>query len=291
MTSEITSFRVGTWEFPVTDRGPRKSAETVVLLHGFPQNARCWAAITPVLNAAGLRTLCPEQRGYAATARPTRTKDYRLARLAGDVEALLDAAGVHRAHVVGHDWGGGVAWALADLAPERVASLTVVSTPHPRALTRALLTSRQVLLSWYLLFFQLPWFPEWLVTRRGGRPAELWLRRLGLDASTAATYAKGFVEDRAALTGALNWYRALPLDIGYGFRARQITVPTTYVRGSHDAVVSTDAARLTARWVRSSYLFEEIPDGTHWLPEQRPQELAEIVLARVGEATRSSERR
>lgn len=281
MTEEITSFRVGAWEFPVIDRGPRQGTEAVVLLHGFPQSASSWSAVTPLLNASGLRTLCPEQRGYAATARPKRTRDYRLARLAGDVVALLDAAGIHQAHVVGHDWGGGVAWALADHAPERVASLTVVSTPHPRALSRALLTSRQVLLSWYLLFFQLPWLPEWIVTRRDGRPAELWLRRLGLDASTAASYAQGFVRDRAALTGALNWYRALPLDIPYGFTAGRITVPTTYVRGTHDAVVSAKAAELTAQWVRSSYVFESLPDGTHWLPEQRPRELARIVLARV----------
>lgn len=172
-------------------------------------------------------------------------------------------------------------WFLADQHSSRVASLTAVSTPHPRALARTLLTSKQVLLSWYLLFFQLPALPEWLLTRRRGQLGRAWLRKLGLEEDTAAAYAAKFAEDRGLFTGALNWYRALPLDAAYGIRAGSIQVPTLYVWGKKDLAVGEKAAQMTGRWVAGKYSFKPLEGVTHWIPEQHPTLIAELILRHI----------
>ena len=186
----------------VRDEGPR-SGEAVVLLHGFPQDSRCWADVTPTLHRAGLRTLAPDQRGYSPAARPTDVSAYRVSALAADVLAVMDAAGVPGAHVVGHDWGGALAWYLAAHHPDRVDSLTVLSTPHPAAMAHSMTRSLQALRSWYGLAVQVPVLPELVLSRTLG-PA---LRRSGLPDHLARQYARRFatVSD---LNGPLAWYRA-----------------------------------------------------------------------------------
>jgi pimeloyl-ACP methyl ester carboxylesterase len=221
--------------------------------------------------------LAPFQRGYTPTSRPKRIADYRLQELCQDILHLMDTAGLGRAHIVGHDWGGGVAWFLADRYPERVSSLTVVSTPHPRALSRTLLTSRQLLLSWYLIFFQIPGFPEWILTRNRGWLGQKWLANLGLDATRATRYARKFANDPALLTGALNWYRALLFDAPYGFTASAVLPPTLYVWGTADSTVSGKAAQLTGQWVENSYSFCPLEGASHWIPEQLPRKLAKMI--------------
>ena len=123
----------------------------VLLLHGFPESAAEWTHVIPVLAAAGFRAVAFDQRGYSPGARPREVSAYRVGALAADVLAVLDAAGVERAHVVGHDRGGAVAWYLGGRHPERVETLTVLSTPHPRALARSMTRSLQPLRSWYTI--------------------------------------------------------------------------------------------------------------------------------------------
>src|SRR5690349_9509159 len=150
--------------FEVADDGP-PGGETVVLLHGWPQDGRAFADVLPLLHSSGLRTLVPTQRGYSAEARPPDRRAYRTEETAQDVVALLDEAGLAQAHLVGHDWGGGQAWAVSAWHPERVSSLTALSTPHPAAMAAALVSGGQALRSWYMGLFQLPVVPELLVSR------------------------------------------------------------------------------------------------------------------------------
>src|SRR5664279_1537203 len=150
--------------FDVLDQGPA-DGEAVVLLHGFPQNAACWHRIAPRLHEAGLRTLAPDQRGYSPAAVPPGAAAYTVQDLALDVIALLDAAGLARVHLVGHDWGGVVAWAVAGRYPQRLHSLTSLSTPHPTAFGWAATHGTQALRSWYMGLFQLPWLPERVLQR------------------------------------------------------------------------------------------------------------------------------
>ena len=137
-TSGITEYARDGLTFDVTDRGD-PAAPPVLLLHGFPEDRHSWEPVTDRLVDAGLRTLAPDQRGYSPRARPSEPypQAYTLTELADDAVALLDAAGIEQVHLVGHDWGGALAWTLAGGHPDRVATLTVLSTPHPAALRQA----------------------------------------------------------------------------------------------------------------------------------------------------------
>jgi pimeloyl-ACP methyl ester carboxylesterase len=282
--------------FDVRDDGPA-GGEAVVLLHGWPQDHTAWQRVTPLLHAAGLRTLAPDQRGYSRGARPSRSTAYDMRELVADVVALLDQAGVVRAHLVGHDWGGSVAWAVAERHPERLRSLTVLSTPHHRAMAWAVRHGDQGLRSLYAVAFQLPVLPELVL--QAGLP--LVLRGSGLPAEDVHRYAARFREPGAATAG-LNWYRALPLRRGLGrlvraalpgghdariaegaapSQPRRISVPTTYVWGSDDPALGRAAAERTERYVASDYRFVEL-DAGHWLPETRPRRVAEEIIVRAG---------
>jgi pimeloyl-ACP methyl ester carboxylesterase len=263
--------------FDVRDEGPA-DGEPVVLLHGFPQDSGSWHRVAPLLHAAGLRTLAPDQRGYSPGARPRGRRSYRMPLLVADVLALLDDRGLQRAHVVGHDWGGAVGWGLAGGHPHRVSTLTVLSTPHPSAMIAAMTSSTQPLASWYMAAFQLPVLPEAVVGRSMARS----LHRSGLPREDAERYERRMSEP-GALTGALAWYRALPFSAGplsAGGSIPSSRVPTTYAWGRRDFALKRRAAELTARYVEGPYRFEVLEAG-HWLPERRPSEVADLVLDRV----------
>jgi pimeloyl-ACP methyl ester carboxylesterase len=243
----------------------------VILLHGFPEDRRSWAGVTPALNAAGYRTLAPDQRGYSPGARPRHRREYTMEQLTGDVFALADAAGADRFHVVGHDWGASLAWHLAARHPERIRSLTALSVPHPRAILDAFWRSTQALRLYYMVFFQLPAVPEWLI----GRPGVLQrsLTGSGLDEESARRYA-----GRAgAMTGPLNWYRALPYSVRGG-KMPKVTVPTLYVWGDRDRFVTPAAAAGCGAWVTGPFTYRPLPGVSHWIAEEDPARTAELVL-------------
>jgi len=274
--TRIDTFEHEGLHFDVTDEGPL-DGPAVVLLHGFPVDRTSWRRIAPLLHEAGLRTLAPDQRGYSPGARPRGRAAYRLDRIVGDVFALTDAAGVERVHVVGHDWGGGIAWLAAGARPERVASVTVLSTPHPIATNRALRGSLdQARKSWYMAAIQLPALPErWLAPR-----LERTLTSGGLPAEDARRYAAHLAEP-GALTAAMGWYRAMPISRGVAHRCR---VPATYVWGRRDPFLGPVAAALTADSVVADYRFVELDEG-HWLPELAAPACAAEIVRRVRSAS------
>lgn len=279
-SSRLTQFTHDGLTFEVSDSGPVAGpldGEAVVLLHGFPQDRHCWRAVRERLEAAGLRCLAPDQRGYSPSASPAEVSAYAMRHLVGDVVGLLDAAGLERAHIVGHDWGGGVAWSLAAAHPDRVASLTVLSTPHPSALGWAFLRKGQVARSWYMGAFQLPGAPERLLASRLAG-----LERAGLPAAEAQRYGRRFATP-GSLRGPINWYRAAARSrglVGSGEGPSVVGVPTTYVWGSRDRYLGRAAAEKTSEFVGADYRFVEVDDN-HWLPEVRPDLVADEVLARV----------
>jgi pimeloyl-ACP methyl ester carboxylesterase len=272
--TRISSFTRDGLTFDVSDSGP-VDGPVVVLLHGFPANRHGYDEVVPILNAAGLRTLAPDQRGYSDGARPRRRRDYRAVEHQRDVLGLVDAAGAERVHLVGHDWGGALAWMVALAAPERLSGLTVLSTPHPAAMLRSLATSTQLLRSFYVLVFQIPVLPE-VVLRR--RLAGL-LRRMGLNSPSAARYAR-FMAGRGRLTGGLNWYRGMWLPDKRASAAQHVEVPTTFIWGNGDEALGRRAAELTGSFVRAPYRFVEV-DANHWLPENEPELVAREILASV----------
>ena len=138
----------------------------VVLLHGFPEFWLSWRHQIPALVAAGYRVIAPDMRGYNLTDSPSRVSQYKIEVLASDVVALIKHAGEQKAHVVGHDWGAAVAWQVAMRYPEIINQLAILNVPHPRAFQKGIRRPSQLIKSWYMFFFQIPLFPELLLSRR-----------------------------------------------------------------------------------------------------------------------------
>jgi pimeloyl-ACP methyl ester carboxylesterase len=274
MPDRILEFTNDGFTFPVTDEGPL-DGDVVVLLHGFPQTTKSWNAVSARLNESGYRTVRFDQRGYAPAARPKGRKPYRLSALVGDVAALVGKIG-SPVHLVGHDWGSAVAWGTAAARPELLKSLTAVSVGHPMAFQRSFLSSSQAFRSYYMLLFNIPRLPE-AVVRRYPKVLDRFLVGAGM-APEAIEDVHTDIIDGGALTGGLGWYRAIAFqDKATGGK---VSVPTTYVWSTGDIALGRRAADLTVRYVTGPYRFEVL-DGSHWIPEEHPDRLAELIVERV----------
>ncbi|MCE5290556.1 MAG: alpha/beta fold hydrolase [Nocardiaceae bacterium] len=271
----ITSFERAGLTFDVIDTGPI-DGPPVVLLHGFPQRASAWAGVSELLHAAGLRTYALDQRGYSPGARPKRVRDYRMRELVADVVTLIEHIGTP-VHVVGHDWGAAVAWALTWLHKDKVATLTAVSVGHTSAFLRSMVVSGQGLQSYYMQIFSVPVLSERLLSKRGGW-GERFFRNGGSTDEAYEEFHRDIV-DAGALTGGLNWYRALPLSLAE--KRSPVEVPTTFVWSDEDRALGRKQAELTANYVRGPYEFVEMTAVSHWILGERPAELADAIVRRV----------
>jgi pimeloyl-ACP methyl ester carboxylesterase len=273
----VDSCRRNGLTFDVLDAGPA-DGEPVVLLHGFPQDKGAWDRVSPALHQHGLRTLAFDQRGYSPMARPRGRAAYRLRETTADVLAVLDAAGLESAHVVGHDWGGIVAWALGAWHPDRVRTLTALSVPHPAAMARAMVTSDQALRSYYMGLFQLPVLPERLLLAGDGAALRRMLHSGGLPSDVVDRYVVRMREP-GALSAALGWYRALPWSsrdpVG------MVRVPTLHVWSTGDAFLGRAATEASERFVDAPYRLEVLDDVSHWIPELAADRVADLVTAHV----------
>ena len=276
-------FSNAMFSFEVSDTGPAGgvgSRGTVILLHGFPQDRRCWESVTPALAGEGYRVLAPDLRGYSRGARPAARSAYRNSELAADVLALADAAGAQRFHLAGHDWGAILAWYLAGRHRERVTSLAALSVPHPQAFITAMASSSQARRSWYMAAWQLPWLPERVLGRAGGQALRDTLTGSGLDQASAERYATR-ARDPATLRGPLNWYRGMPFSLREP--AGPTRVPTTFIWGNRDQFVTRAAAERCGRHVTGPYRFTEL-DASHWLPERSADQVAALLTGHFATA-------
>lgn len=277
MGERITTLERDGLRFEVRDEGPI-DGELVVLLHGFPQDSRSWESVAPHLHAAGYRTVAPDQRGYSPGARPSRRRDYRLQFLVDDVVALVDMLPGRRTHVVGHDWGAVVAWSLAARRPDLIRTLTAVSVPHPAAFLKSFGTSMQLLRSWYMLAFQVPWIPELLLSNETF--ARTVLHRTG-QAPDAAARDAARLTDRGAVRGGVHWYRALALSDPKSSLGR-VSVPTLMVWSDDDVAVGASGVDATHRYVEGPYRLETLAGVSHWIPDAEPEVLARYVIEHAG---------
>lgn len=275
MVDRIDAFERDGLVFDVVDGGPL-DGEIVVLLHGFPERATCWREVTPILHEAGYRTLAPDQRGYSPGARPRRRRDYRVTELVGDVIALLDRAGSSDVHLVGHDYGAMVAWSTAILHPERVRTLTAVSVAHPGAFLKSWLRSSQLVSSWYMAFFQLPWVPERVLGMSLGSPL---LRGFGMGEEAVERFQSEMVDDDA-LRGGLHWYRAMPF-LDPRLPRRRVSTPTTLVWSTEDAALGRWAPEHCEEYVDGPFQLVVLDGVSHWIPTEAPAVLADAILNRV----------
>lgn len=255
--------------------GP-EDGDLVLLLHGFPQSKEIWEPQLGALAEAGYRAVAFDQRGYSPRARPEGVDEYRIGHL---VEDALAVAGGKPFHVVGHDFGAVVTWHLGAKHPERVRSLTALSVPHPLAFAQALATPGcdQRSRSSYIAFF-----------RQAGL-AEDALLAGGLAVMLEASGYPGDVEERVralsepgALTGALNWYRALDFSMVSG--VGKVVVPTLFVWSTGDVALAREGAEATAGHVVGPYRFEVLDGVSHWIPEEVPDVLTRLLLEHLSSA-------
>ena len=281
MSEKITQFSRDGWTFDVVDSGPIPGAASdipVILLHGFPERASCWEDVTPLLNERGLRTVAPDQRGYSPGARPQSVRDYRIDELVDDVIALADALDAPRFHLVGHDWGAAVSYAVATRHPDRVATLTTLAVPHTGAFLRAM-PRGQALKSWYMGFFQLPKVPEKLIAygaKHGGGAGG----RLEMYPGFSERLSREIV-DYGALTGGINWYRAMRFSSIDSLAGGKVRVPTTYLYGDKDRFLSKAGARGCSEFIDAPYEFVVLPGVDHWMPQRAPEAIADAITARA----------
>src|SRR5215211_7562621 len=251
------------------DDGP-----AVLLLHGFPECAEQWEHQLASLAGAGYRAVAFDQRGYSPGVRPLEVDAYGPEELIGDVLAVADALGWSRFDLVGHDWGSAVAWMTAMARPERLHTLTTVSSPHGAALRQALREDvDQQQRSAYFALFRRPVEPERELLEGDG------LRRFyeGLPAHRIERYVERFAEP-GALTAALNWYRAMRAPARRG----PITTPTLYVWSTGDAFIGETAARAVERHVAGPYRFEVLEGVSHWISEEAPERLSALLIEHLG---------
>lgn len=250
-----------------------------VLLHGFPECWFSWRSQLAALAAAGYRVWAPDQRGYNLSDKPLGISEYALPVLAADIVGLLDAAGRHQAHIVGHDWGGIVAWYLAAHYPQRVASTTIINVPHPAVLAPNLWrVPDQLARSWYILFFQVPGLPERLIRRRNwhfGAHSLLSSSRPGtFSAAELARYKVAWAQP-GALTAMLNWYRALRLPSGSAWP--RIAGAVQVIWGQQDAFLNAKLAALSLAQCAQGEV-HYFPQATHWVQLEESEAVNDLII-------------
>jgi pimeloyl-ACP methyl ester carboxylesterase len=232
------------------------SGPLVVLLHGFPAFWLSWRAQLEALAAAGFRAVAVDLRGYNLSSKPRRLDAYRVGVLGRDVRRLIEQLGAERAHVVGHDWGGGVAWAFAMQHGDRLDRLVILNAPHPGTFARQLLRPTQLRKSWYMFFFQLPWLPERLLAAN-----QFGVVRRELD---DPAYVEA-LRQPGALTTTINYYRAM-FRGGLGALRnlrRRVDRPVLVIWGEDDRFLGRELAELDPRLVPDGRVVR-LPGVGHW---------------------------
>jgi pimeloyl-ACP methyl ester carboxylesterase len=254
----------------------------VILLHGFPES---WYSWRHQLNALSdeYTVVAPDMRGYNLSDKPTKISDYEIDKLVDDVTGLIRHLGHENAAIVGHDWGGGVAWALAQNHPEYVWKLAVLQTP-PVSIWRKNLTLKQFLASWYMFFFQIPFLPEVVF-----RLNDYAILANALKNSTAekdvftdediTEYKKSWSEP-FALTAMINYYRANILKRFYSKNVKnekKISVTTVFIYGEQDKAILPETVKGISEFVDAPYEEFHIPTAAHWVQQEAQDAVTEIL--------------
>jgi pimeloyl-ACP methyl ester carboxylesterase len=253
-------------EYQVTGQG-----RPVVLLHGFPDSGRLWRHQVTALAEAGFQVIVPDLRGYGLSDKPSEVEAYSLPLLAGDVMAVLADAGVERAHMVGHDWGAALAWAVASLAPGRVDHLAVLSVGHPSTFRRTL-EQRQK--SWYMLLFQFPGVAERWLTENN------WANMIGAGHPDAAQVVAD-IETNGSLVPGLNWYRANvgpETWVGPPVQLPPVQAPTMGIWSTGDFALTEAQMTDSAENVAGPWRYERLDGPGHWLQLDAPDKVNALLL-------------
>jgi pimeloyl-ACP methyl ester carboxylesterase len=261
--------------------GP-EDGPALILLHGFPEFWYGWRKQISPLAEAGFRVIVPDQRGYNQSSKPAALRDYRLQPLTSDVIGIADQIGREKILLAGHDWGGAVAWNAAMRYPGRIARLAILNVPHPAVMLRFLRTKpRQMLRSWYMLFFQIPRLRESLFAAgnfAGGTRSLVDSSRPGTySAEDLDRYREAWAQPGAA-TGMINWYRALLRELP-NLKAVEprVSVPTRILWGARDRFALPAMATESVKYCDDGELFE-FPEATHWIQQEEPERVNKLLI-------------
>lgn len=256
-------------------------APAVILLHGWPEDHRCWDRVIPLLEGE-LRLIAPDQRGFGRSAKPEGTAAYALPLLTADVHLTLDALGVERAVVAGHDVGGALVWALGAFTPDRFAAGVVLASPHPSRLRQAAIEDpMQWQHSFYVWLMHAGRSGERLLGSDGYRPLADWVfAGSGVPDGLVEAYRADWAAE-GAFTAMAEWYRAnfrpslydpaVPLDLP------PVTIPITYLHGDGDLAFVPAALHGSGAYVDAPFREEVLPGVSHWITHEAPDRVAGAI--------------
>ena len=267
------TFEIHGVRLHAVEAGP-EGGPLVVLLHGFPEFWYGWRKQIEPLAAAGFHVVVPDQRGYNQSDKPRRISAYKIDALALDVVGLIEEAGETRARVVGHDWGGVVAWWLGARHPERIERLAILNVPHPQVMRKTLFTSsEQRKKSSYIFFFQLPGLPERVFSRNGFAYAVNALRsssRPGTFTDADLDLYREAWSQPGAVRSMIHWYRAALRSQSQAAAPLRVPVPTLLLWGAQDRFLGREMAQPSIDLCDEGRL-EFFEDATHWLQHEEPE--------------------
>jgi len=253
----------------------------IVLLHGFPEFWYSWRYQIPFLAGHGYTVIAPDLRGYNETDKPRR--GYEIPTLLRDIEELVKGLGRQKAHLVGHDWGGALAWTFAMNYPEMTESLIVMNAPHPAAMMREMRTLKQLRKSWYIFAFQIPWLPEYMLGRNNANEIGRMLRGAALQKSAfphevTAKYQEAMSKP-GAIKAAISYYRQLFRHLPFSVKSKgvQIQAPTLLIWGERDIALGIELTTGLERWVNDIQI-KRIPDSGHWVQQEQPEKVNQFLL-------------
>jgi len=264
--------------FHILGDGPEEEP-LVLLLHGFPEFSYAWHRQLPVLAAAGYRAWAPDLRGYNLSDKPRGVRNYHLLTLARDVRELIRAAGVERAVVIGHDWGAIIAWRFAMEYPQALSKLVILNVPHPGKYAAGVHNPRQLMRSWYIGLFQIPWLPEYLLSHNSRSWAEelrrAMIRQDRFTEADAEAYARAMAQP-GAMRAAVDYYRAFAR-WGFWLPVKLIHAPTLMIWGENDVALEKSLTYNTEKFV-SNFRVHYIPHCGHWVQNEAPEEVNKTLL-------------
>jgi epoxide hydrolase 4 len=270
---EFRVFHINGIALHVVLAGPA-SGKPLIFLHGFPEFWFAWRHQIDHFVSSGYRVILPDQRGYNLSDKPAGVASYYIDLLAKDVVGVLDSVADSKAFVVGHDWGAAVAWYLAARYSERISRTAMLSVPHPRVFMKNLIMNpAQLGRSWYIFFFQLPWFPECILRRRDWALLVRVLRDTsppGVLSDPDLEQYKESWDKKGALTAMLNWYRAAlsrPSKLALDPEASRVKVPALLIWGKNDQFAGEAMARESLRYCDDGHL-EMFEAATHWVQHE-----------------------
>ena len=256
----------------------------LILLHGFPEFWYSWRHQIPAL-AEHFKVVVPDLRGYNDSDKPQGVANYQIDVLTADVMALIRSFGQEQAIIIGHDWGGGIAWAFAADYPQATERLVVMNCPHPVAFQKNLQGNfQQLRRSWYMFFFQIPWLPEWLARLNTPRFVEkmfrgMAIRKEAFPDSDLQRYVEA-IDKPGMLTAAINYYRAAFRDrFTHGQRQfAQITCPTRLIWGEADTALGKELTYNMEPYFTDRFDIKYIPDCSHWVQQEQPELVNQYTL-------------